>query len=245
MSESLKATYIDDLTFMIVPQINPWCGPIFFTKSMELWTGNHVTAHGSFGLVNTGEKKLMVTCYHVWEEFQNARQEFADLKMCIGLSPEGILTLDAIQPIDEDPKLDLVSFDIGASLKECGHTEFASLDFRHPPPIKKRDLLVLVGFPGRLEADTNIGVQFVRIPYALAIYDLNDRYALANMTNVKPIKPQVVGQTGHRGGLSGSPCYVLRPNYGVQLAGFVTSEAMELLRITLATRLNADGTIRH
>src|SRR3954465_9522987 len=105
MSKSGKAKIVDDLTFMILPQISPWCGPIYFTKSLELWTGNNITNHGSFGLVNTGEKKLMVTCQHVWEEFQNSREEFPDLKMCIGLSPEGILPVE-IQPIDEDPKLD-------------------------------------------------------------------------------------------------------------------------------------------
>jgi hypothetical protein len=66
-------TLIEELTFLIEPQISPICGPLFFTRSLESAVDN-VTANGSFGLVDTGQKKLLVTCHHVLEEFESRVQ---------------------------------------------------------------------------------------------------------------------------------------------------------------------------
>lgn len=55
-----------DLEFVIEPQVRYFCGLIFFTKSMETPAGTIVN-NGSFGLVDTGSRKLLVTCSHVWD----------------------------------------------------------------------------------------------------------------------------------------------------------------------------------
>jgi hypothetical protein len=75
---------IDNLKFVIEPQINPFCGPLCFTRALE-WAAGHVITNGSFGLVDTGKRKLLVTCYHVWEEFENLQRKCPELKMCIFL----------------------------------------------------------------------------------------------------------------------------------------------------------------
>src|SRR6266852_1816998 len=63
----------NELEFLIEPQVRQFCGPIFFTLSLKSALGN-VTNNGSFGLVDTGSKKLLVTCHHVWKEFQERRR---------------------------------------------------------------------------------------------------------------------------------------------------------------------------
>jgi hypothetical protein len=65
-------------------QVEPYSGPIFFTKSLKTPLGN-VTNNGSFGLVDTGKRKLLVTCHHVWQRFQEERGKEPELKMCICL----------------------------------------------------------------------------------------------------------------------------------------------------------------
>ena len=66
-----------ELEFVVEPQVRQYCGVIYFTRSLERAQGN-VTANASFGLVDTGSKKLLVTCHHVWAEFQKARIESPD-----------------------------------------------------------------------------------------------------------------------------------------------------------------------
>jgi hypothetical protein len=57
-------TAIEELEFVIEPQIRGFCGPLFFARSLESAKGN-ITANGTYGLIDTGEKKLLFTCQHV------------------------------------------------------------------------------------------------------------------------------------------------------------------------------------
>ncbi len=78
ISESIRTL----LEFVVEPEVRQYCGPVFFTRSLKVAGGN-IVANGSFGLVDTGKKKLLVTCFHVWEEFQKAQRADSDLKMCL------------------------------------------------------------------------------------------------------------------------------------------------------------------
>ena len=64
---------IDLLNFVIFPQIKQFVGPVFFFHSLKSEIGN-VIFNGSYGLVDTGEKKLLVTCRHVVEDFRKPNQ---------------------------------------------------------------------------------------------------------------------------------------------------------------------------
>jgi hypothetical protein len=46
------------------------------------------------------------------------------------------------------------------------------------------------------------------------------------------------------GGTSGSPCFLIRKDFPIQLVGFVTKSAMNLLHFVSARCLNPDGTIK-
>jgi hypothetical protein len=94
-----------ELEYFIEPQVRQFCGPLFFTNPLETAFG--VINNGSFGLFDTGSKKLLVTCYHVWDEFQRARHENPDLKMCVCLDWGPFVVLDIEKPIGEDEKLDI------------------------------------------------------------------------------------------------------------------------------------------
>src|SRR6266404_5437779 len=90
-----------ELEFVTEPQVRQFCGPIFFTKSLESPLGN-VTASGSFGLVDTGTERLLVTCNHVWEGFQEERLGVPDLRMCVCLDMTNPVVFAPDKPLGAD-----------------------------------------------------------------------------------------------------------------------------------------------
>src|SRR5882724_9485345 len=104
---------MDYITFIVDPSVRRHCGPLFFVKSLDTPKGN-ILSNGSFGLINTGEKKLLVTCHHVWDEFKNLRRTHPELMFSISLPKENPIALCEIDSmlIDQDKKCDLVTFDM-------------------------------------------------------------------------------------------------------------------------------------
>ena len=47
---------VDEIKLWIEPQINPYRGPLFITRSLESPVGDNIITNGGFGLVNTGKK---------------------------------------------------------------------------------------------------------------------------------------------------------------------------------------------
>src|SRR5438093_1497598 len=47
---------VDEIKFWIEPQINPYRGPLFITRSLESPVGDNIITNGGFGLVDTGKK---------------------------------------------------------------------------------------------------------------------------------------------------------------------------------------------
>jgi hypothetical protein len=87
----------DDLIFIIEPQVRRFCGPLFFTKSLHTPVGN-IPHNGSFGLIDTGKKKLMVTCHHVWDTFKKLRSENPELKfgICFDIRRPVVIDVDSL-----------------------------------------------------------------------------------------------------------------------------------------------------
>jgi len=46
---------VDEIKFWIEPQINPYRGPLFITRSLESPVGDNIISNGGFGLVDTGK----------------------------------------------------------------------------------------------------------------------------------------------------------------------------------------------
>src|ERR1039458_4951855 len=67
-------TEIERLNRVISPQISPFRGLLYFARLQEPTPGATIAGQGGFGLVDTGNKKLLVTCNHVWEGFLEKMQ---------------------------------------------------------------------------------------------------------------------------------------------------------------------------
>jgi hypothetical protein len=233
------------MQFIIEPEIRRYCGPLFFSHSLETAKGN-INANGTFALVDTGKRKLLITCYHVLEDFQKLRKEHPELQFCVCLDLEAPIVFDTSQVIDYNQKADLVTFDIGPLENACRVRKFYRLDHSPSPLLKKGDQIVFVGYPGRFRFAEELEIEFGRILYGLTVADVSGRTILANVSKTKATfsrEPRTTPSVQQHGGISGSPCFLLRFNRPLQLAAFVTDDGLGLLRLSHARCINADGTV--
>jgi len=225
-----------ELEYFVEPQVRKFCGVIYFTRSLEEAEGN-VIANGSFGLVDTGSRKLLVTCFHVWDEFQKARHENPRIKMCLMLDKGPALVFAPGKPVGEDPEIDLATFEMDPVCVASANREFYPLKENPPRKVSEGDVLLFIGFPGNLRRVTKEGLGFGRVPFGVKVCSV-DRWHIHSEISKLKMKPDEFG------GISGCPAFVVRPRKPIQMVGFVTSVVLgEYLCFTHAKCLNADGTI--
>jgi hypothetical protein len=225
-----------EMGFIAEPQIRRFCGPLFFTTSVESALGN-ITNNGSYGLIDTGIKKLLITCHHVWKGFQDERDKEPELRMCVCLDNRNPTIFDDNTLVDADKGTDLAAFDMGPYVSKCVSLEFFKLYENPVPRVKKGDVLCFVGFPGhqRKVVDSRLGVGRQCIGVRISGVDgfqLQSKFTTLRWTN------------DQFGGMSGCPCFVVKPDRAVKLAGFATSVWMNHLLFTHAGQINPDGTIK-
>jgi len=226
------------LEWVVEPEVRQFCGPIFFTRSTA--TAYGVNNNGTFGLVDTGKRKLLITCYHVWDGFQKARLESPELKMCIILGQGNPIVFAPDRPIGEDQKIDIATFDMEPFLTVCGERKFYPLHRNPPRKINRGDVAYLIGFPGhfRRVAEFGAGVVFGRQSFGVVVDDSNcsGSQFISDISNLKIKQSEITG-------ISGCPCFLVREYWPIQLVGFTTKSAMNLLTFTHARCVNPDGTI--
>ena len=234
-----------ELDYVVGPYVRQFCGPIFFTNSLQV---PNASANGSFGLVDTGRKKLLVTCHHAWEEFQVARHNQPNLQMCLCLDQGPPVVFAPSSPIAEDPRLDIATFDMKALLAACVGRKFYPLMQKRPRKVLAGDGLFFIGFPGRMRRIEHGAIVFGRAPFAVHLCSADSWHIQSDISKLAMTPDEF-------GGISGCPCFLLRPGKRtvmagageattVQLVGFATSVLFgRYLSFTHASCLNGDGTI--
>jgi hypothetical protein len=240
-------TLEEELKFVIEPQISPCCGPLILTRSLESAVGDNVIANGSFGLVDTGTKKLLVTCQHVWKKFQDEHDKDTNVRMCVWLDRKQFVVFDQQDPIDQDAGLDIATFDIAPVLAACGEREFYHLGRNPAPRVARGDRLVLKGYPGIARSATAEVVDFGTMIFACEVSDVSGLKVVADLSNAttnyyEPPARLPKPETSQHGGISGSPCFLVQGDRPVRLVGFVTADWQNSLWFTHARCLNSDGT---
>ncbi len=232
------------MKFLHEPQIKPCCGPLFFARSTEIATGN-VTANGSFGLVDTGQRKLLVTCHHVWADYQKACRDDPEFKLLVCLDHNSPVVLGSNQLIDQNETLDIAIFDMASLLGACSGRKFYPINENPPRKVTKGDRVYFLGYPGVFRSATEEGVSFGRMRYAVNASAVSGSYFFADISKSKSIYDQKLkSKEDLYGGISGSPCFLVRRDRPVHLLGFANSISMRILRFTHASCLNPDGTIK-
>jgi hypothetical protein len=213
------------------------CGPIFFTHSIKTALGN-IVGNGSFGLVDTGKKKVLVTCAHVWREFVKEREKVGDLKMCICLDRRNPLVFDERLLIDVDERTDLATFNFELYMPALGGMRLFDLTRYPPPKVARGDILLLIGFPGHQRKEFDEATRFGRQAFGVGLSSVNDFGFQADVSNLKLAADRY-------GGISGCPCFLAKEHGPLRLAGFTTGYVLDNLFFTHSDQLNVDGTVKH
>ncbi len=238
----------DELTFVIGPQVNPFRGTIIFTRSGVVIGGSEdVITNGGFGLVDTGEKKLLVTCHHVWQGFLQEREQNPKARMYVCLHERLPVAFDKCEPIGQDATLDIATFDISPVLGACGEHKFFPLNQNPAPRVASGDKLVLLGDQGIFRSLTDAGLEFGVTTYLVRVSSVDGLRFHTSISNIKSKyvrRPVRVPESSPHGGISGSPCFLIREDRPCQLVGFVTGDWMNYLCFAHASCLNPNGTIK-
>jgi hypothetical protein len=216
-----------DLRFIIEPQISPYCGRLFFARSLESAVGN-IVANGSYGLVDTGTRKLLITCWHVWDEYLKLRESDPALRMLLGLDRKPPVVFAPAEPLGQDEHVDVASFDLEALQSVLGDRRFYPLRRNPSPAVHAGDKLALIGYPGWFRVETDQGVQFGRFAYGINVSDLSGLSLVADISEMRFIydREQQPEDTNQHGGISGSPCFLIRDKRPPQLVAIATSVAL-------------------
>lgn len=218
------AAFVKSLT----PEMLTFCGPIFIAPGLRTYPEQMIDS-GTFSLIDTGERRLLVTCHHVWQAYLECRKANADAALgiilgdgdaCIAFgSPERHL-------IEQDADLDLAVFDFEPTqLRANGVPVRHQKDWfpipRWPiPMIVAGEYVALMGFPGkRIKKEgmlCTFGTEVVPLKVSgvghKQLYILNEGENVEVFNDIK----------SWLGGLSGSPAYTLGES-GASLIGFVKS----------------------
>jgi len=225
-----------------VPEISPYCGPLYFSNSLESPLG--VSASGSFGLVDTGRRKLLVTCRHVWDGFQPLRDKDPALKIFVCLQQGNPVVLTQ-SPIALGDDLDIATFDMDPLLPACRGNKFFRLDHNPPRNLTQKNYLFFLGYPGCWRSSTSEAIQFGRVPYATSVSSVDGFRFRADISKAVYEDDNPRPPEQRHGGISGSPCFYLRrANVPLKLVEMATSFTFGQLGFVHLQCLNADGTIK-
>jgi hypothetical protein len=172
---------------------------------------------GSGALVDTGEKRLLITCSHVWKAYEKALSESEHAVIVAGRgNAKQPVILNGLPVLSRDESLDLVVVDFldGSRLGNCSKSFFRAPCWPPEPPVKD-DVLCVIGFPGlhNIISHGNTARTLHADMVTDFVVSVSDRHmVLADEERVRTQAVYAPGipQLGPLGGLSGSPAFVNR-----------------------------------
>jgi hypothetical protein len=206
---------------------------------------------GTFGLIDTGQKKLLVTCWHVIfgpGGFQEVHSENPAYRFAVGIGgrfPASLSFEDLMKiKVDEDRRCDLVTFNVGddeaLGLIAMSNLQFFNLKANRPPKLKVGDVLYLIGYPGKGKVENENSIGHPRQPFGVQAVHVGESTFQARGI-------EGLNETDY-GGISGAPCFVVSETTPIRLVGFATGFApneINLIQFTYARYIGEDGIIRY
>lgn len=232
------------LTFIVDPAVRQHCGPLFFSTSMTTPADN-IIANGTFGLVNTGKMKLLVTCCHVWSDFKELRSQNPSVmfSLCVDkFNPIIIPNPDSLL-VDADKRCDLATFNTEpvADAFASQSLQFFDINASRPPKLHDGDTLYMIGFPGKGRQASNTSVGFPRQPIGVAATQVGNSNFFADVKRLHLNAEDF-------GGISGCPCFLVLKDRPIRLVGFATGYApnnVAMLQFTYARYIQPTGIIQY
>jgi hypothetical protein len=198
-----------------------YSGPIFVAPALNSYP-KQMIGGGTYALIDTGKRRLLVTCCHVWEEYEKHHDANPEAILAISLG-DGNSCVKFNNPknhrISIDRDLDLVVLEFEPEEIKVSHKKswFKISDWPIPR-IEKGNHIVTLGFPGAWRRTAGVICIFKRVVIPFAVTDVS-KYGIAAFSDGK--NDQVLNDMKNSlGGISGSPAYRLNVNRELCLVGF-------------------------
>ncbi len=218
--------------------VAPACGALAISENNL--SAKAVKSNGTYTLIQTPFRRLIVSACHIWTEFQNIKERARDaaLHLCVRDGTPIVLNWE---PIDFDTELDLVTF----SGERLPFLQYFPISFESAV-CEENDPIFSVGYPGHGRRVVGEALVSGRMQYMLKVADKSRFITTCNLRDMKLTK---LGRTiaekttaKSHGGMSGAPCFRARPGE-LLFAGIVTEFGADLLRFTQERCIQPDGTL--
>jgi len=225
-------------------ELTPFCLPLVIAPDLSLTPG---TLHcGSGCLIESSRQKLIVTCYHVWQAFENCKgsDQSGHLIPMMGEGYGGMVEIVKPALLAWDKELDLAIIKFEDTEGILNDKKYYSVPERGLHRVSVGDVIVVVGFPRiwRLEVP-NAGI-FGYCPLPFTVSDVTDRGFVVSEwdDNAEVFKgldrePKPDGLADSTGGLSGAPAFAVS-TIPFRLVGLVTKRGLGRLFFTHADLLS-------
>ncbi|SRR6266540_4188330 len=145
---------------IIEDRLQKHCGPLFFISSMT--PPIDLLRNATYGLVDTGERKLLLTCYHVWDYLQELRLTHRDAEIAINLAAGASPVISDAPIIAADRDLDIVVIDPKLHVGELGDRAFFKMTNWPQSPIRSGEVIAFLGYLRWGALSTRLTPNFVR-----------------------------------------------------------------------------------
>lgn len=198
-----------------------YCGPIFVAPALNSYP-EQMIGNGTYALIDTGERRILVTCCHVWDEYEKHHDSNSEAILAVSLG-DGDSNIAFKNPknhlVSINRDLDLVVLEFEPKEIKVPHNKswFRILDWPIPR-IEKGSHIVTLGFPGVWRRTSGVECVFRRVAIPFAVTDVSN-YSIAAFSDGQ--NEQVLADMKDSlGGISGSPAYRLNNNRELCLVGF-------------------------
>jgi hypothetical protein len=165
----------------------------------------------------------VVTCHHVWDYLQKARQDHPKAEIAMNLAPGESFAVSDAEIIDADQDLDIVVVDPKLRDKDFFQKEFFRISNQPTAPIQAGEAIAFAGYPKAGFARSDDRGTFRSAFFGLHVSDVTDRtIILYNDRNDRRFVG-LYGESLHpikMSGISGSPAYRVGAS-GLELVGLV------------------------
>ena len=198
-----------------------YCGPVFVAPALKSYP-EQMIGNGTYALIDTGKKHLLVTCCHVWDEYEKYHDNDLETVLAVSLG-DGDSSIAFKNPkshlVDIDRDLDLVVLEFDPKEIPVSHNKSWFRISEWPiPRIEKGRYIATLGFPGDWRRTAGVECVFRRVAIPLSVTDVNEKTIAAfsdeeNNQVLNDMKDSL-------GGISGSPAYRLNERGELCLVGF-------------------------
>lgn len=225
-----------------------FCMPVFFGPSPDYVTKPSLS-NGTGFIVRIGRNVLGVTCYHVLQAYREQRATLASSRFNFGpfmIDPDDYV-------IDEDPALDLATFDfatVALSETDLKGAKFVEPRDWPPGPVGNQDVLAFAGLPGVWRKHAGrLHLEFHSFSSgATGVDSLSDKHLV---TQIYMEDTLAVFKDGFAkaslGGMSGGPVFAWRTSVrDAELVGVIYEyqEDLDLLCIRRTSCIEENGSLR-